>query len=238
MEGLAKRISNSIRTAATGPQSRGIESELQKHLVAMGWTLEGYSDLARQIMNRLSRNVKEVRMRAYMAERDRDEEPFNFARIRRGVTEANMLSHVADLTGRSEEDEELVMVVRWLLGELEKAVDDAELRDLSWDSSPDNAWYAPSDHSFTNREASHAYDTSQQSIPHTNITTAEAARAAYISKMWDIMDKKLTEMHLEMSPCVIVSCWENGSDVAGTSARLHDRLERPEGDTGIEQFVH
>ncbi|EGP88114.1 uncharacterized protein MYCGRDRAFT_109292 [Zymoseptoria tritici IPO323] len=111
-----------------------------------------------------------------------------------------MLSHVADLTGRGEEDEELVMVVRWLLGKLDKAVEDAESRNLAWDSSPDNAWYAPSDHPFTNREASHAYDTSQQSIPHTNVTTAEAARAAYISKMWDIMDKKLTEMHLEMSP--------------------------------------
>ncbi|SMQ50302.1 unnamed protein product [Zymoseptoria tritici ST99CH_3D1] len=238
MEGLSRRITTSIRTAANGPRARGIESELQKHLVAMQWTLEGYTDLARQIMNRLSRRVKDISVRAYMAEQDRDEEPLNFARIRRGVTEANMLLHVSDLTGRGEEDEELVKVVRWLLGELEKAVEDAELRNLAWDSSPDNAWYAPIDHPFTNGQASHAYESSQQSIPHMNVTTAEAARAAYISKMWDILEEKLTEMHLEILPCVIVSCWENGSDVAGTSARLHDRLERPEGDTGIEQFVH
>ncbi|KJY02461.1 hypothetical protein TI39_contig50g00006 [Zymoseptoria brevis] len=213
MEGLAKRITASIRKAANGPRARGIESELQKHLVAMQWTLEEYTDLARQIMNRLSRSLKEVSVCAYMAEQDRDEEPLIFAHIRRGVTEANMLSHVSDLAGRGEEDEELVKVVRWLLGELEKAVEDAELRNLAWDSSPDNAWYAPPGHPFTYGEASHAHESSQQPIPHTKVTTAEAARAAYISKMWDILEEKLSEMHFSMSA---------------------DRR----GDTAIEQFVH
>ncbi|SMR51280.1 unnamed protein product [Zymoseptoria tritici ST99CH_1E4] len=107
------RLDQSATTAARCLQTMVVYLEdntifcaLQSRLVALQWTVEGYKDLAHKIMYQVTERL---------------------------LDEAGMRLYLSDMTGRGEEDGELVGIAHWLFNE---APSDSSLQmKLEWQDS-------------------------------------------------------------------------------------------------------